>query len=398
MLSKHFELPFSYKRRVATHSGCIYDLVFSPTGNFLATAGEDEKLFLLEINSKGIGRKEAIDTPHPNGILGLEYASEHSLYTAGSDGQVGWFDLERSMCRRAYRAGTCCTRVSSCNDYGLLAASTPQEILFYDENASFRPVYRVSATSPKAAFRPNSQEFAVCTADHTLQLFDIRSLSKPLRFSFEDQSPSLLKYALNRNNLPDNYISIDALEPVKNYSLGLQPAGVIDCVFSKDGSYLLVTEHRKGPKLYRTDRCSKKAVFVAPKMRNIVTFKSFRFGGPNDSFVLAGSDFKFAYYWPIKQNCSSEHFIQAKLKVHRPPVDYFCDRSAALSGFESVVNIAVMHPQLPLIFCGGVENALYIFSPFNLPPDDVIEPNYDSIAYTDTWLEEVYGQSIGQLS
>ena len=82
----------------------------SPTGDFLAVSSEDSTLALLSVNSNNFKNKEYIETPHVAGILGINYPTEDTLYIAGADGTVGLFDLSRSVCRRAYKVGRCCTK------------------------------------------------------------------------------------------------------------------------------------------------------------------------------------------------------------------------------------------------------------------------------------------------
>ena len=241
MLSSFFSHPFSQRKRIALTNSQIQAMELSPSGDFLAISSEDSTLALLSVNSINFKNKEYIETPHVAGILGIDYPTEDTLYTAGADGTVGLSDLSRSVCRRAYKVGKCCTKISSSRNYNLFVACTSNEILFFDEFAFFKPLYQIAATEPKIAFRHDTGSFAVCTADHTLQLFDMHSIARLYEKHIYYPRSQSTKMNSTQGSTFRAELFIDSITPTRKYILGKKPNSLVDCVFNKNGLFLLVT-------------------------------------------------------------------------------------------------------------------------------------------------------------
>jgi WD40 repeat protein len=379
MNNDFFAMNFKYSQRLSCHNDTINAIELSPSQHFLATASNDCKILITHILSTNFSNKETIQSGHSSDICYLHYSSEHIIHSAGADSKVCVTDLVRGSTIKSFLTNSPCSKVSVEKYNGTILASTQKNLQFFDERVSYSCFEKIEMPYCKAEFRPHSNEFLVGSLDNFMKMYDLRNLKYPL---------------FSENPLCRHF---HGLKKYKEYIVEENIHGIADCSFNKKGSLILVNKHSKSPSIYRADLSLVKARFYCQDAGNLVTFKNFKFGGPNDSFILGGFDCKKVIYWKLsseaqwndstcRYNTKNEN-MQEKGTLSRV---FDIKNYKELTGFQSIINIAVMHPTVPLIFCGGIENALYVFSPFKLGPDDEIESNYDAISYTESWLQEIY--------
>ncbi|ORD94400.1 hypothetical protein ECANGB1_799 [Enterospora canceri] len=189
--------------------------------------------------------------------------------------------------------------------------------------------------------------------------------------------------------------------PIYKYSTRNILAGISNVEWNKAGTHFLVSECFDTASLYSAKRNKAQMKFVKNKPNNHKTGKTFRFGGPDDEYVLGGFDDKKLCYWKILPDPSWKNLFNIKNKsiesfdhemssseemnIEKDAFTYgicrtICSKTKdnivmnnmrmELIGFNSIVNQAVMHPKIPRIFATGIENILYAFSPDYLGQDD----------------------------
>ncbi|GBC00926.1 hypothetical protein RclHR1_04000007 [Rhizophagus clarus] len=108
--------------------------------------------------------------------------------------------------------------------------------------------------------------------------------------------------------------------------------------------------------------------------KNDCTFKQGYFGGPDGDYFLCGSDDFRVYVWkvPDTDTMINERSFTKNLEEEI----YFIDDDTVidplnnsipkyvLSGHRSIVNSAIWHPHIPLIFSSGVEKIIKVHSAF----------------------------------
>ncbi|KAL6121380.1 hypothetical protein NUSPORA_01704 [Nucleospora cyclopteri] len=395
----NYEKYFLYRKVLNGHEDSVYAMEISPKGSYLATGGEDRKIMLTDCYNF---TKEFIETPHTESLTGVKIENEFTLISTGSDGQTNIYDLNSNSCVRSYLTSGYNYKVDCDFNSNLIGVSNSNSLVFYDKLIpTHRSVVKIkleSSTAARMEFRPNyytATNFIIANNDTDgthLDLYDLRNYKKPL-FSYS----------------------------VSNIS----HFGISDAVFDSNGHHILVTAHCGGPYLYSVKRSKLKMKFEVAHFRNLVTYKSFKFGGPDDSYVLGGFDDKKVCYWKIKNNDKWERLYN-KEKIPKSPLDRIEEMDANLSeenqqkeynysytmcsvhlsklskfylnntkhmqlnGFRSVVNRAVMHPTIPRIFAGGVENALYAFSPFDMGNNEDVVYNEETIDIIEEIAKEAY--------
>ena len=124
--------------------------------------------------------------------------------------------------------------------------------------------------------------------------------------------------------------------------------------WNSKGDRILGLRRRLSPVLYRVDSPASIAQFDHPGYYNSCTMKSCCFGGPNDEYVLSGSDDFNVYMWRL------------------PEEGDFCSQWVAraqhvLQGHRSIVNQVRYNHSRSLLASSGVEKVVKLWSVLPLP-------------------------------
>ena len=131
------------------------------------------------------------------------------------------------------------------------------------------------------------------------------------------------------------------------------------------GDRILGLRRRLSPVLYRVDSPASIAQFDHPGYYNSCTMKSCCFGGPNDEYVLSGSDDFNVYMWRL------------------PEEGDFCSQWVAraqhvLQGHRSIVNQVRYNHSRSLLATSGVEKVVKLWSVLPLPVTDRTEETVET--------------------
>lgn len=140
-----------------------------------------------------------------------------------------------------------------------------------------------------------------------------------------------------------------------------------------NGRQLLATLQDYLPTLYSIDDPNPLTVFHDQGYRNFCTHKSHCFGGPNDDWIIAGSDDYKIYVWNRRareddnssNNSSRSSYCQRldpKSNYNPSSVKVMDKASTILDCNLSNPNTTLWHPTLPLLFASGVEKAISVYS------------------------------------
>lgn len=361
MEEDYFEKDFIFSKRMSGHDNTINDLKFSPSGHFLCSVGTDLQIMLTNVFSENFSTKEFVFSPHTEEITSIVFKNELILYSASMDSSFCSYDLERSCCNIRCFAQTPCTKIDYSFNFSkdVVGISTTDNIKFFDERSNIFPVLNLDIPNSKLEFRPGSSwNFLLGSFRNKMMLYDFRNTKIPI-----------LRYKLEKNI-----------------------HGISDCVFNKKGDLILVTGHSKLPVIYRVDNPRKKVQFCCDNFSNVVTFKTYTFGGPNDDYILSGSDNKTVVYWKLSPGDIFEtscYDLSKNTLCNHELKEIHNMKFKKLKGFSSIMNRCLMHEKVPLIFCSGIENSINIFSTFPIGHDDDVELNYDMINFTNSLAEEI---------
>lgn len=136
--------------------------------------------------------------------------------------------------------------------------------------------------------------------------------------------------------------------------------------FNNDGTYLMTLRRRQPPVIYTLDSSDPYAHFYHTDYFNSCTMKSSCFAGPNDEYVLSGSDDFNIYMWkiPDKQgtliNYNITHFVYMYLYNFFILGVWVEKTHLILYGHKSIVNQVRYNPYSYTIASSGVEKCIKV--------------------------------------
>lgn len=152
--------------------------------------------------------------------------------------------------------------------------------------------------------------------------------------------------------------------------------GCMSVCFDTLGTKILALRRRLPPILYNTTDETHVAQFYHSGYYNTCTMKSCCFAGPNDEYILSGSDDFNLYMWKIADVDMTEN-------------NQWVDRNyMVLYGHRSIVNQVRYNPHSCIIASSGVEKMVKLWSPFYMEnwqgdlQDDVAGSNGQREIYT----------------
>lgn len=389
---------FPYSKRLRGHTSCVNALAFSPGGGrWLASAGDDPYVLLWDFCQDNVQQPSRRFCGHKANVFALAFsASSQYLYSGDTDNTILMYDMSRLSASGTslpekptltyYEHGDS-IRAISCHptqDEIFLSASEDGRIILHDTRADSRYTRAQRTVQQDAEFtgvqiHPTMPHFFV-TSDYQGRL-----CLRDMRMAFGPSSQR------RQNGTVQAYVTTLSKTSVSH----LSNPEVSSVTFDNTGTKLTATMLHHLPTIYSLSdpipvaMCSK-ARRVEGTYSNSCTIKhgSFGSGGLHDDrYYCAGSDDFSAYMWEIpeisdlverRQEISSDTwsglgndnivgFASSPDEPRHVPVNLDTPMYR-LTGHESIVNTALMHPHLQYVVTSGIERDVVLHSPTAISP------------------------------
>ncbi len=323
-----------YHKNLLGHFGCVNAVEFSPDGALLASGGDDRRVLLWNLAASldsGEKRKSfnVMKGLHNSNIFCLDFdRSATRVYSGGNDEQVLAHDL--------------------------LSGGRTLDVLPHDE-----PVYGVSVSPADPGL------LATACSDGSVQLFDLRApdgdptivagYSDPFHaVVFNPADPRLLAAANHRHGLGLWDLRRPRRCVLEYGNVAGTTQNAMSVRFDDAGRRILGLRRRLPPVLYDIESPEAAAEFDYPGYYNSCTMKSCSFAGPDDEYVMSGSDDFNLYVWRSPP-------------LERPRGQWVDRAHLVLSDHRSIVNQVRFNKQLGVIASAGVEKVIKLWSVLPLP-------------------------------
>ncbi|KAK4050953.1 hypothetical protein OIV83_003082 [Microbotryomycetes sp. JL201] len=397
--SSLYEGSWKYHHPWLKHTSCVNALSCSNgSGQWLASAGDDSVVMLW--NTFGDISNELPKAKYrgpKRNILSVTFTCDNEkLLSTGADTLVYLYDVEKETLlspERWYKSDTAIDLWAAHDDSVNSVQAHPHNpslfmtaaydgiIATYDTRAEIGVVATLAerAGFNDIKYHPNMPELFV-TADEKG-----RVTLQDARVAFEDKT-RVDQTALERA------VRIFDTKRYRTSSTRKQTPAASSITFSRDGSVFCTTFSESTPALYETSSIEPLACFYTAHeadghgYRNTTTTKhsSFSGGAGNDLFLAAGSDDFNAYIWkvpsvqllkdrrqsrparlsgsPVVVEAGSECFPSSADPTQCTEPYSVTVPTAVLSAHRSIVNTALFHPTLPLVFTCGIEKMVQVHS------------------------------------
>ncbi|KAK7488349.1 hypothetical protein BaRGS_00020323 [Batillaria attramentaria] len=317
-----------YRRDLKAHYGCVNAIEFSNDGLFIVSGGDDRRVLMWNVEKalSDIGEPCAMKGEHNSNIFCLAINSSNSkMYSGGNDEQVVVHDIASGQTVDVFLHEEAVYGLSADpnNDNIFASACDDGRVLIYDtrEPASTDPFVLASYTSSMHAVMYNPMEprlLVTANAKEGVGLWDIRKpRSCVLRYGGRYLQQSCMSVRINAR-----------------------------------GSHLVALRRRLPPVLYELGSTHPLCDLDHDGYYNSCTMKSCSFAGPNDEYVLSGSDDFNLYMWKIPEDLTQRVYVKEAHMI--------------LHGHRSIVNQVRYDRHSGLIISSGVEKVIKLWSPFPL--------------------------------
>jgi len=321
-----------YKKDLLAHFGCVNAVEFSGDGSLLVSGGDDRRVLLWQldqaITDNGKYSPVAMEAEHRSNIFCLGFDSGNTrLYSGGNDEQVIVHDMttRQPLDYFPHEEPVYGLSVHPTNHNLFLTACSDGRVLLYDlrQRVGEDPVMLAgfSHAFHAVAFNPMEPRLVVtANQKHGIGLWDIR---KPERVVLE-------------------YGSMGGRQQTSMYVR-----------WNMTGDRILGLRRRLPPVMYRIEKPGAVAQFDHPGYYNSCTMKSCCFGGPDDEYVLSGSDDFNLYMWAVPKEGELTEWVG---RAHH-----------VLQGHRSIVNQVRYNHSRGIIASSGVEKVVKLWSILPLP-------------------------------
>ncbi|KAH9841355.1 WD40 repeat-like protein [Rhodofomes roseus] len=394
-----------YSRKLCGHNACVNALVFSQSGRWLASGGDDPHILLWDFHQDDLCEPTRRFIGHRTNIFALAFsATTKYLYSGATDNSIHLYDFEYSQSSLDSRTVSDpdtihllhkdSIRGLSCHphhDEIFLSASDDGCIIMHDMRAE-STLTRAQGTLQhdseftSVQFHPEMPHIFV-TSDNRGEM-----CLRDTRMAFGPKSRRRDK------GIVQKYVTTITKPSIRH----LSNSEVSSVTFDRTGTKLAATMMHCSPAIYSLSDPYPVAVCTAATLpdgspippdertyANSCTIKHGSFGGgglPDDPYYCAGSDDFRAYTWKIPptaaltqqrqefsnddwstENSDTIGFAASTTDTRRVPVT-LSQPAARLTGHQSIVNTALMHPTFPAVLTAGIERNILLHSPTPATP------------------------------
>jgi len=326
-----------HKKDLLAHFGCVNAVEFSAEGSLLVSGGDDRRVLLWQVDKAITDNVKynpvAMEAEHRSNIFCLGFDSNNTrLFSGGNDEQVIVHDMitKKPLDYFPHEEPVYGLSVHPANHNLFLTACSDGRVLLYDtrQRVGEEPIMLAgySHAFHAVAFNPTEPRLVVtANQKHGIGLWDLR---KPGRVVME-------------------YGSMGGRQQTSMYVR-----------WNMTGNRILGLRRRLPPVLYRIEKPGSVAQFDHPGYYNSCTMKSCCFGGPDDEYVLSGSDDFNLYMWAVPKEGDQTEWVGRAHQV--------------LQGHRSIVNQVRYNHSRGVIASSGVEKVVKLWSVLPLPDSEDI--------------------------
>lgn len=326
-LFKQLQIRKSYHQKdLRSHFGCVNAIDFSNDGELMISGGDDRRVLLWKVQETLHHTiqpsPKSMKGQHSSNIFTLAFDSQKRvIFSGGNDDNVILHDTTTGDPLNIYlhERPVYCVSVDPGSDTVFTSACDDGRILVFDTRY------------------PNEFELAVN--------------SGPFHAVMYNPCDSRLVATANSK---DGIALWDTRKPKE---ILMQYGSCESCMsirFNKAGTQLLALRRRLPPVLYNTHNSQAVAQFDHEGYYNSCTMKSCCFAGPDDEYVVSGSDDFVLYMWRVPHNETYGQWVKS--------ADH------TLEGHRSIVNQVRYNDQNCLLASSGVEKIVKLWSPLPLEP------------------------------
>ncbi|KAI0770187.1 WD40 repeat-like protein [Fomes fomentarius] len=395
-----------YSKKLVWHTSCVNTLAFSRDGRWLASAGDDPYVQIWDFNQEELSQPSwKFSGPQSNVFCLAFSASGQYVYSGDTSDIIYQYDISH-MGSPVNRTGSTSPswrdaqhhdsiRAISCHpeqDQLFLSAAEDGRIILHDMRANpqhtrTQRIFQHNAEFTCVEYHPTMANI-FATSDNRGQvcLRDVRMAFGPLSQRREE-------------GIIHKYVTTVAKQGVARMA---RPEAS-SLTFDSEGRRLAVTMQHHIPTLYALNDLYPIATFSGRHFRdgspvppgvqtysNSCTMKHGSFGGlgsNRDMFYVEGSDDFRTYVWKVPEVSAllegrdvvsySEWTMNKRpgeigyssslLGPRYVPVDISVPL-ARLTGHDSIVNTALIHPYRPYILTAGIERYIRLHSPTEASP------------------------------
>ncbi|RIA98974.1 WD40-repeat-containing domain protein [Glomus cerebriforme] len=367
---------FEFSRDLKGHFSCVNAMHFSNgDARLLVSGGDDRRVLIWDVYGDIENTKpKKCFKGHQGNIFGTVFDSTNRhILSCGNDKLIIYHDLEHESGPTIFfghEDAVHSVAFDPFNDNLFLSASQDGTVKLWDVRCNNQSQGEIKGyiQMTHTQFNPTvEKQFVTCNDGGDVILRDTRTAFKsgePLLTTSSSSKDFLLKYV---TILTRNY---------KNAEPGISSVS-----FNPSGTLLCAIINRYRPTLYNVGDekplCTFSSYYDSDTQtgyKNDCTFKQGYFGGPNGDYFLCGSDDFRVYVWKVP-DMETMMNAQSFTKSLEEEI-YFSDNGTiinplnnsnpqyVLNGHRSIVNSAIWHPHVPLIFSSGVEKIIKVHSAF----------------------------------
>ncbi|KAI0365711.1 WD40 repeat-like protein [Pilatotrama ljubarskyi] len=412
-----------YSKKLERHTSCVNAMAISPNGRWLASGGDDPYVHLWDFDQESLAKPSRRFIGPKSNVFTLAFsASGQYLYSGETRADIFQYDLSHVSLPIVNISGAsespCAThnvhddsiRAISCHpeqDHLFLSAAEDGRVIQHDIRADGR---RSRAQGMLQQIAPFS-----CVQYHPrmTQLFvtsDTQGVVclRDVRMAFGSLSQRQNKGIVQKVG---SHASVSVTTNIAQYVTAIAKQGqacmarpeTSSLVFDREGHRLALTMLHHYPTLYSLNDPYPIATFSGRHLpdgspvpegertwSNSCTMKHASFGGfgsDRDSYFALGSDDFRAYLWKIPEDAALlegrtvvEHsewerrprpgeigYAESHMAPRYVPVELSIPH-ARLTGHDSIVNTALIHPDRPYLLTAGIERYIRLHSPTPVTP------------------------------
>ncbi|GAA6033883.1 hypothetical protein JCM8097_000385 [Rhodosporidiobolus ruineniae] len=447
LLTSRFAQPFTAQTALRAHHSCVNALTISADGRWLASGGDDMRVLLWDTADDGSGTGQARDPVGcfqgaKSNIFSISFSCDGSkVFSAGNDTAILCHDLETasSSFPTPLHNGARPTDVWLDHDDSVMSvACHPSNPALFLSASSDGTLHLYDTRTEPGSIGLLAAQFSIDDVTHHPLTPDVFAYSGENaqvglvdgRMAWSDSGAGNGRTARIVNEVAvqefDACLARRQPEAMEDKPPDRAHPTVSSAVFSPSGSLLCTTLSGHLPTLYELSSPTPLATFSSPPSptpasststgptrgldlfprgyRNTCTTKHGSFGGgpgaaPGSGLYYgAGSDDFKAYVWEVP---SVERMREQRREVAMSELSgmgyssssspnttilpaSISTSSSILTGHRSIVNTALFHPTLPILYTSGVEKVIVRHSPASSSSSTLLAAPSDTLSSSTT--------------